>query len=477
MILHRFRRYSLAAAIALFFLCSCGDARRAAPHPSAPTPSPPPTEFSGSRIRVLIADADAPRGLGRRSEAAAYLSVMASTVARGLGLDADIVVGRFDGSHVADAFVSSDLIVGFIPAADGLADAALLVPFFPLPGRLPEGPAVSYWLCPPGAPKLAMEVAKALSAGREGGSFSNSVDAVLGEGSSERYYAAIGYDGILRAQYLPLGPEERAWVDARRAAGGALRAAVRHGGVYAYVPQPDGSVKGFDFDLVVALAASLGLRLDLSTPKDVGSFFTRDGIVPPDLGTRDYNYTPDLLKKVDLYANPMGVTPWRQRLMKMITIYPVRNLLAGRKGEELSSIAKLNGKRFAVIKDSVQQSTLQDFAEKNGVSLRFVYAASEDELFELVRERRADYILDGSVIFALRSDELRDFGLSPFFSDLQGVAWAVKKDDTVFAAILQDFFNASRDSGLLPALWTKTFKMDFTAYIGAITAAAEVGSN
>ncbi|HTX71326.1 MAG TPA: transporter substrate-binding domain-containing protein [Rectinemataceae bacterium] len=401
---------------------------------------------------------------------------MARELASALGLEAVVSTGQVDSTAPSAIFRSCDLVVGFLPSAPAFLDGAALLPFLPVRGSLPQGPEVAWWLCAPAHPRLAASLAASLARARQDGGLARDIDRSLGTGAAQRYFDSIGFDGILRAQYLALNPSQRTWLARRRGEGGKLTAAVREGGMYAYVPQPDGHILGFDFDLVVTLANSLGLRLNLNVQKDVKSFFTHDGVMPADLGMRDYDYTPDLLKHVDVYANPMGVTPWRERLMKMITIYPIRNQLAGRKGEELKSIRDLDGKRFAVIKDSVQQKTLQEFAEKNNLHLSFVYDRSEDGLFRLVRAGKADYILDGSVIFALKSEEIRDFGLSPFFSELQGVAWAVKKDDEVFASIVQSFFNASRDSGLLPALWSKTFKMDFTAYIDAMTAAAETGA-
>ena len=162
-------------------------------------------------------------------------------------------------------------------------------------------------------------------------------------------------------------------------------------------------------------------------------------------------------------------------MMRMLTIYPIRNQLAGRRGEEVTAIGGLDRKRFAVIQDSVQQKTLEDFAGKRGLRFSFVYGANEDGLFDLVRKGKADYILDGSVVFALNVDKLSDFGLSPFFSELQGVAWAVRKDDEVFAGIVSRFLDASRTSGLLPALWQKTFRMDYESYVSAMMATEDSG--
>jgi len=433
----------------------------------------------GSRpLRILVMPLRLPASavdLDRGGAEAAWLDAMARRVARAIGTDAEIRVVQEGEAEPGTAFRRADLVVAplYGKELEAWRDASRLVPFWPMPGNHALGPGVAWWAVARDRPILAAAVADALSSALRDGGLAAELDKVLGDGIAWRYFASVGYDGALRAQYLGLSAGEEAWVRNRVARGEGLRAAVREGNAFAYVPQPDGSVKGFDYDLLVALANSLGLGFDLTVVKDIGGFFTKDGVIPPDLGEADYDYTPDLLKRVDLYANPFGVTPWRQRMMRMLTIYPIRNQLAGRRGEEVSTIGGLDRKRFAVVRDSVQQKTLEDFAAKRGLAFTFEYGANEDELFDLVRKGRADYILDGSVVFALNVDKLSDFGLSPFFSELQGVAWAVRKDDEAFAGIVSRFLDASRSSGLLPALWQKTFHMDYESYVSAMMATEE----
>jgi hypothetical protein len=400
---------------------------------------------------------------------------MARRIAARIGTPVEVTTGSFDPKDPARAFASYDLVVSFLQEGPSLREAARLLPFFPLRGSPALGPSIAWWAVPEHKPILAAAAAKALSDARFDGGLAADLDATLGQGAAARWYQAVGYDGVLRAQYLDLDAAGTAWLTARRAGGGGLRVAMREGGLYAYVPKPDGTIEGFDYDLVVTLANSLGLRLDITLAKAIADFFTRDGVMPADLGKADYDFTPDLLKKVDVYANPMGVTAWREKLMRMLTIYPIRNQLAGRKGEEVRDVKALDGKRFAVIKDSVQQKTLEDFAKRNGLSLSFEYGTNEDRLYDLVRSRKADYVLDGSVVFALNIDKLGDFGLSPFFSEMQGVAWAVKKDDPGFASVLSTFLSAARESGVMPALWTKTFRMEFKPYVDAMMAAESGG--
>jgi len=437
-------------------------------------------ELGGRPMRILVVPLGLPSGpvdLDKGGTEALWLEAMARRVAEAMGTGAEIRVAHPGDASPDTAFHGADVVVAPLQGGglDGWRRTARLVPFWPMPGSPSRGPGVAWWAVARDKPILAAAMAAALSAALRDGGLAAELDKVLGDGMAWRYFSSVGYDGILRAQYLELSEAEEAWVRSRLSGGTGLRAAVREGNSFAYVPQPDGSVRGFDHDLLVALANSLGLGFELTVVKDIGGFFTKDGVVPSDLGEADYDYTPDLLKRVDLYANPFGVTPWRQRMMRMLTIYPIRNQLAGRRGEEVTAIGGLDRKRFAVIQDSVQQKTLEDFAGKRGLRFSFVYGANEDGLFDLVRKGKADYILDGSVVFALNVDKLSDFGLSPFFSELQGVAWAVRKDDEVFAGIVSRFLDASRTSGLLPALWQKTFRMDYESYVSAMMATGESG--
>lgn len=467
----------LGASIAcLGFALSCSPKKPAQAVPMPAKSEAIAVELGQGPLRFLVAAREGlPAALGEVEAQRKYLSAMAKDIAQRLGLKAEISYGSFDPGKPGNVFGAVDVVASFIEDSPALRAEARMLPFFPMPGRVSEGPGVAWWAAAPGRPLLAAAMAQALRGTRVDTGFARSFDETMGQGAAERWFASIRFDGMLRAQYLDLPPEAAAWLAERRAKGGGLRAAVREGGSFSYIPQPDGSVQGFDWDLLVTLSHSIGLPLDLAVEKTIADFFTRDGVMPEDLGKADYTYTPDLLKKVDVYANPWGVTPWRERMMRMVTIYPIRNQLAGRKGEEVTSIKQLDGKRFALVKDSVQQKTLEDFAKANAVKLDFVFDENEDRLYDLVRRREADYVLDGSVIFALNIDKIADFGLSPFFSDFQGVAWAVRKDDKAFASLLETFFESGRQSGLLPALWTKTFKMDFTAYINAMTAAAETG--
>jgi ABC-type amino acid transport substrate-binding protein len=274
---------------------------------------------------------------------------------------------------------------------------------------------------------------------------------------------------------LSLDADALSWIEARRSGDGRLRIAMRER-ADSYVTQADGSVRGFDYDLVIELARILGLEPDIAVQKTIDAFFTREGVMPADLGTGgDYSYTPDLLKTVDFYAAPFGITAWREKLATWIPLWPTRSLLAGRKGEEILGVRQLADKRIAVIKDSIPEKTLRNLAAREGIRLYFSYAASEEECFSLVESGGADYVLDASVVMAKSQNRHRDLSLSPFPEPVITIGWAVKPGDKALAAILTAYAKAAQARGLFAELWTKTFLMDFGDYLDAVLASSEGG--
>lgn len=271
-----------------------------------------------------------------------------------------------------------------------------------------------------------------------------------------------------------LAPEPVAaeWLEARKAAGGAFRVAMRER-ADSYMPQADGSVKGFDYELVAEFCRVTGLELEVSVQRTIEAFFTLEGAMPADLGQGgDYSFTPDLLEKVDCYAGPFGITEWRKALADWVPLWPTRNVLAGRKGEEIDGVRDLDGKRFAVIEDSIQEKSLSTLAAAEGISISFVYGLDEETLFGLVETGGADYVLDASVVMAKSRQRHPALTLSPFPEPVITIGWAVKKDDAGLASLLAAFVRASQGNGFFAERWAATFLMDFGDYLDAVLATA-----
>ena len=267
--------------------------------------------------------------------------------------------------------------------------------------------------------------------------------------------------------------EETGWLNRRLASGTPLRAATIHvAGTFEETPA--GKLSGLDWEMVRDFARVLGLPVEVAVPHDLKTFFSRDGVIPADVETNvAISYTPDLLKKVDLYIGPFSILPWRERLMSMVPIYPMQNFLAGRKGEEIRTVAQLNGKRLALLKDSMQDNLLHHLADKQGLTFQFVYSRPEEDLFAAVLEGRADYTLDGALFFAQNRNKMKGLSLSSFPSDPVRVGWCLKKSDPVLGALVQKYLAKIEENGMFVRWFEAAFGTSFNEYLNLLATSME----
>jgi len=284
--------------------------------------------------------------------------------------------------------------------------------------------------------------------------------------SLENYYSLIDFDGVELHQ-LDLTPPEMAWLNDKRKIGHLAIATVNAKDVY--MVQEDGSITGFDYDLVNNLAQILGLQLDIRVQEDVTGFFAKDGVFNPDVTTDPtINYTPDLLNEVDIYAGPFSIVPWREKLMAMVPMMPMGQVLAGRAGEEIYDITELDGKRLAVLAGSYQETLISRLMEEEDFSVIFSYMESTDDPLDFVKAGKADYLIDAAVYMAKGMTNLEGMAVSPIKIDLVTVGWAVRKDNRALVTILEKYINNSLANGSFGRLWKENSGVDFDYYLNLI---------
>lgn len=271
-------------------------------------------------------------------------------------------------------------------------------------------------------------------------------------------------------------PDEAAWRDARLASGRPLSVGtiVVTG---TFEQTVDGTRSGLDWELARDFARTLGLGIEVTVPDDLTSFFSRNGTIPADVETQTWDYTPDLLQKVDLYIGPFSILPWRERLMTMVPLYPMQNFLAGRKGEEIRSVSQLNGKRLALLKDSMQDSLLKGLSAREGIQVQRVYVSPVTDVFAEVLEHRADYTLDGGLFFAQNRDKIQGLSLSSFPSDPVRVGWAMKKSETALATLVQKYIAKVQVNGAFGQWFEQALGTNFTDYLSLLATSLTQGSN
>jgi len=146
----------------------------------------------------------------------------------------------------------------------------------------------------------------------------------------------------------------------------------------------------------------------------------------------------------------------------------MQNFLAGRKGEEIRTLGQLKGKRFALLRDSMQDSLLKALGESQGLGLRLVYVSPETDVFAEVLENRADYTLDGGLFFSQNRDKIRGLSLSSFPSDPVRVGWAMKTQDAALEGLVRKYIAKVQANGAFGLWFEKALGTNFTDYLSLL---------
>lgn len=264
---------------------------------------------------------------------------------------------------------------------------------------------------------------------------------------------------------LALSSDEAAWLQGKVGRGEPLKAAT-FPSKGSYEVAADGTRSGLDWHLFQDLARVLGLRPDVMIPADPRSFFSRNGAIPPDLqAMTGPQYTPDLMKTVELYIGAVTALPWRERLMTTIPFYPMQNFLAGPKGREVQSLAQLSGQRIAVWRNSTQEAQLQSLSRSQGLQVTLVQRELGSDLVGEVLAGRADYTLDGGIFFASNLGKLGGLTLSPFPSEVERVGWAVRKTEPALAGIVRKYLKQAQNRGWFAYWFTRDMGTPFNEYM------------
>lgn len=282
----------------------------------------------------------------------------------------------------------------------------------------------------------------------------------------DNYYSLLEYDGV-DLHDLELTQEEIEWIDNKKSEGGLKVATISNRDIYWI--EEDGSITGFDYNLLEDLSQVLGLNLHMDVQDSIVNFFSKDGEFPQEVTTDpSISYTPDLLNVVDLYLGPFSIVPWREKMMTMVPMMPFGQVLASREGDEVDNLKDLDGKSVAIIPGSYQETLLKGFMEEDDFEVEFVHMQTDDDPLEFVKAGKADYLIDGAVYMAKGMSNLEGMSISPVNIDVVTVGWAVSKDDDIFASLLEKYFNKVLLSGSFGRQWEESSGVNFEHYLKII---------
>ncbi|MBN2122887.1 MAG: transporter substrate-binding domain-containing protein [Deltaproteobacteria bacterium] len=277
-------------------------------------------------------------------------------------------------------------------------------------------------------------------------------------------FAFLPAIGTAKECAITFTDEERAYLAALRETG-KITIATRISD-HVYFPKEDGTIEGFYYKMAKALAECIGVDLEVRVVK-WADYFSKDGNFPSRVRTdRDFVYTPDLIKEVDIYVDAFTLYPWREKILGLIKLFPIKTMAVTRKGEELADIEGLCKRTLAVQPQSTYADTFREIEKKLGTTFAYLEVETFFDGLEAVSEGRADVTcMDSHDAWIVRYENLT---LSIPLSDIQHICWMVKKDNVLLSSVIKKFFFYTQESGLFDRYWVEAYKIPFYRYLKII---------
>ncbi len=235
-----------------------------------------------------------------------------------------------------------------------------------------------------------------------------------------------------------------------------------------YMPLESGEIHGYNYKLAKSFTDNIGVELR-TRMVEFSDLFSTGGKVPEEVHTNpDYSYSPDLFDEVDFYIDTLTILPWRSKLVSFVQTIPTKILIVSRTGEEISRIEDLKGKEIVTLENSSLHTQFKKIEDKHNFSLDYIYEEKIGTWFKKISEGTGDVTARDAnmTIFDLRNFD--NLNVSIPISDVQMLAWAVKKDNLVFKSILDKYLDFARDSGLFNKYWMEDYSITLSDYLGLL---------
>lgn len=215
-------------------------------------------------------------------------------------------------------------------------------------------------------------------------------------------------------------------------------------------------------DVAEEFAKSLGVKLKIVEVKEMKDFWSKNGEVK-----QGEEYTPDLFKKVDVFADVLTVNDWRVKLASPAPFLHIKEsfLCSVNKTSKIAERVKTG--ELPVY--TVESSSYHNVIQKLGVpadKVRFVKTTAE--LVPAIQANKDTCVVIDSDQAAIKSSqELRFAG--PAVLDNSELAWWTEKSNTKLNDAIKAFFKTTKEDKRYQELFKKHYKLTFENYYALIT--------
>ena len=233
-----------------------------------------------------------------------------------------------------------------------------------------------------------------------------------------------------------------------------------------YLPQPDGSIKGFHYNVFKAFADLTEITIDVRLVAWNDYFYKAGADLEQVKNEAQYAYVPTLIEEVDLYIDGITVLPWREKMFDIIKFVPSRQLIVTRKeAQPLTTIEDLDNKVCAMVKDTSMEFNLEQIKREKKINVTYLYTADFDAMDKLVAEGQADFtVYDSDRAFAA-CYHYPNLTIAMPMSDIEMMGWAINKNNRVLKSVIEKYLQYAQANAILDTYWQADYGVTFIEYL------------
>jgi membrane-bound lytic murein transglycosylase MltF len=232
-----------------------------------------------------------------------------------------------------------------------------------------------------------------------------------------------------------------------------------------YMPKEDGSVAGFHYSVLKEFTDLMNIDIEIELVK-WQDYFHKDGgdleRVKTDPG---YSYVPTLLENVDIYVDGITVLPWREKMFDIVKYVPSRQMIVSRLESYPKTIADLNNKVCAMVKDTSMEFNLNKIIADNDLNITYLYTDDFDAMDKMVSEGLADFTVYDSDRAFVAHNHYKNLTIAMPINDVEIMGWAIHKDNRILKSVLEKYFEHAQKTKILDKYWHLSYGVTFVEYL------------
>lgn len=232
-----------------------------------------------------------------------------------------------------------------------------------------------------------------------------------------------------------------------------------------YLPQNDGSIKGFHYNVLKEFAGLASVKIDVKLVSWNDYFYKEGQDLKKVQKDVTYSYVPSLIENVDLYIDGITALPWREKMFDIIKFIPTRQMVVSRKDNLPLKIGDLNNKSCAMVANTSMELNLDKIKKENKISFTYMYAENFDSMDRMVSEGNADFTVYDSDRAFVALNTYKNLTITMPTSELQIMGWAINKKSRVLKSVLEKYLKYAQETAILDKYWKAAYGVTFVEYL------------